>query len=142
MKKILHLICNSHIDPVWQWDWDEGVSATLSTFYTACNLLDKYDFIFCHNEALYSVLYFPHGDGTEIAKDTITLSNKNIVISALERGNNGEYLIRLYNGKEKKDSVDLQINDNRKHISFVKFEFKTFVFDGKRIIESEDASIY
>ena len=46
------------------------------------------------------------------------------------------------NGKEKKDSVDLQIKDIRKHISFGKFEFKTFVFDGKRIIESEDASIY
>ena len=45
MKKILHLICNSHIDPVWQWDWDEGASAALSTFYAACNLLDKYDFI-------------------------------------------------------------------------------------------------
>ena len=52
MKKILHLICNSHIDPVWQWDWDEGASAALSTFYAACNLLDKYDFIFCHNEVL------------------------------------------------------------------------------------------
>ena len=52
MKKILHLICNSHIDPVWQWDWDEGAAATLATFYSACNLLDKYDFIFCHNEVL------------------------------------------------------------------------------------------
>ena len=52
MKKILHLICNSHIDPVWQWDWDEGASAALSTFYAACNLLDKYDFVFCHNEVI------------------------------------------------------------------------------------------
>lgn len=52
MKKILHLICNSHIDPVWQWDWDEGASAALATFYAACNLLDKYDFIFCHNEVI------------------------------------------------------------------------------------------
>lgn len=51
-KKILHLICNSHIDPLWQWDWDEGASAALATFYAACNLLDKYDFIFCHNEVL------------------------------------------------------------------------------------------
>ena len=52
MKKILHLVCNSHIDPVWQWDWDEGASSALSTFYAACNLLDKYDFIFCHNEVI------------------------------------------------------------------------------------------
>ena len=52
MKKILHLICNSHIDPVWQWDWDEGAAASLATFYAACNLLDKYDFVFCHNEVI------------------------------------------------------------------------------------------
>ena len=52
MKKILHLICNSHIDPVWQWDWDEGAAAALATFYAACNLLDKYDFVFCHNEVI------------------------------------------------------------------------------------------
>ena len=50
--KILHLVCNSHLDPVWQWDWDEGASTALSTFYAACDLLDKYDFIFCHNEVL------------------------------------------------------------------------------------------
>ena len=45
-----HLICNAHIDPIWQWDWPEGVSATLSTFYSAANLCDKFDYIFCHNE--------------------------------------------------------------------------------------------
>ena len=94
------------------------------------------------NESPYSVLYFPHGDGNNIARDVITLSNHNIVISALKRRNNGEYLIRLYNGKEKKDSTDLQIKGVQKHISFGKFEFKTFVFDGKRILESDDASIY
>ncbi len=34
------------------WDWNEGASTTLSTFYQAAQLLDEYDFIFCHNEAL------------------------------------------------------------------------------------------
>lgn len=29
MKKV-HLICNAHIDPIWQWDWHEGVSAVIS----------------------------------------------------------------------------------------------------------------
>ena len=37
MKKI-HLICNAHIDPIWQWDWQEGASAVLSTFQSAVNL--------------------------------------------------------------------------------------------------------
>lgn len=50
MKKKVHLICNAHIDPIWQWDWQEGVSATLSTFRSAVKLADKYDYIFCHNE--------------------------------------------------------------------------------------------
>ena len=46
----VHLICNAHIDPIWQWDWQEGVSAVLSTFHSAANLADKYNYIFCHNE--------------------------------------------------------------------------------------------
>lgn len=50
MKKRMHLVCNAHIDPIWQWDWPEGVSATLSTFYTAANLCDEFNYIFCHNE--------------------------------------------------------------------------------------------
>lgn len=49
MKRV-HLICNAHIDPIWQWDWQEGVSAVLSTFKSAVNLAEKYDYIFCHNE--------------------------------------------------------------------------------------------
>lgn len=50
--KRLHLVCNSHIDPVWQWGWDEGISATLSTFQSAVNLAKEFDYIFCHNEAV------------------------------------------------------------------------------------------
>ena len=49
MKEI-HLICNAHIDPIWQWDWQEGVSAVLSTFRSAVNLAREFDYIFCHNE--------------------------------------------------------------------------------------------
>lgn len=49
-KQRIHLVCNAHIDPIWQWDWQEGASAVLSTFRSASNLADKYDYIFCHNE--------------------------------------------------------------------------------------------
>lgn len=49
MKEV-HLICNAHIDPIWQWDWQEGVSAVLSTFQSAVNLSKQFDYIFCHNE--------------------------------------------------------------------------------------------
>ncbi len=50
MKK-LHLICNSHIDTIWQWEWGEGMSSALSTFQSAANLMKKHDYIFCHNES-------------------------------------------------------------------------------------------
>lgn len=47
----IYLIANAHIDPIWQWEEDEGVFAALSTYRSAVKLLDEYDFIFCHNEA-------------------------------------------------------------------------------------------
>lgn len=47
----IYLIANAHVDPVWQWDEEEGIFSALSTFRSAINLLEEYDFIFCHNEA-------------------------------------------------------------------------------------------
>ncbi len=49
MKK-LHLVCNAHLDPIWQWDWEEGAAAAIATFQSAVNLADEFDYIFCHNE--------------------------------------------------------------------------------------------
>ncbi|WP_446692512.1 glycoside hydrolase family 38 N-terminal domain-containing protein, partial [Ruminiclostridium cellobioparum] len=52
MAKI-HLICNAHIDPVWQWDWQEGKAAAIATFRVAARFCEEFDgFIFNHNEAL------------------------------------------------------------------------------------------
>ena len=51
--KTLVLVCNSHIDPVWLWPWEEGLAVTLSTFRAAADLCEEFDgFVFCHNEAL------------------------------------------------------------------------------------------
>lgn len=53
MEKELHLICNAHLDPVWQWEWQEGAGAALSTIRAAAQFCREYDgLIFCHNEAL------------------------------------------------------------------------------------------
>ena len=53
MAKKLHLLCNAHLDPVWQWEWEEGAAEALSTFRIAAQFCEEYDgFIFCHNEAL------------------------------------------------------------------------------------------
>jgi alpha-mannosidase len=52
-KPAVHLICNAHLDPVWQWRWEEGVSEALATFRNAADILDEHpDLIFCHNEAV------------------------------------------------------------------------------------------
>ena len=50
--KELHLVCNAHLDPVWMWDWQEGAAEAISTFYSAVELADEFDYVFCHNEAL------------------------------------------------------------------------------------------
>ena len=52
-KPTIHLICNAHLDPVWQWRWEEGASEALATFRTAAELLNEHDrLVFCHNEAI------------------------------------------------------------------------------------------
>lgn len=53
MKPTVHLICNAHLDPVWQWRWEEGASEALATFRNAVDILDEHrDLVFCHNEAV------------------------------------------------------------------------------------------
>jgi len=52
-RPAVHLICNAHLDPVWQWRWEEGASEALATFRTAVEILNGHDrLIFCHNEAV------------------------------------------------------------------------------------------
>ena len=52
MNKTLYLISNAHLDPVWQWEWEEGAAAAVSTFRTAAEFCRERDgYIFCHNEA-------------------------------------------------------------------------------------------
>ena len=51
-KKKVFLIANAHIDPMWQWEIDEGMAAALSTFRNAVALAENNNFIFCHNEAM------------------------------------------------------------------------------------------
>lgn len=51
-KRKIHLIANAHIDPVWQWEIDEGIGTAVSTFSSACELSKRYDYVFCHNESM------------------------------------------------------------------------------------------
>ncbi|MBD0380901.1 glycoside hydrolase family 38 N-terminal domain-containing protein [Paenibacillus sedimenti] len=52
MKK-LHLLSNAHLDPVWQWEWEEGAAAAVSTFRAAADFCEEYEgYVFNHNEAI------------------------------------------------------------------------------------------
>ncbi|MBQ1223618.1 MAG: hypothetical protein IIX84_04955, partial [Oscillospiraceae bacterium] len=55
MKEI-HLIANAHLDPVWQWRWQEGCGEVMMTFRSALDRLEEYDgLIFtCSSAAYYS----------------------------------------------------------------------------------------
>ncbi|GGA42957.1 glycoside hydrolase family 38 C-terminal domain-containing protein [Paenibacillus physcomitrellae] len=63
MRK-LHLLSNAHLDPSWQWEWEEGAAAAVSTFRAAADFCEEYDgYVFNHNEAiLYKWIeeYEPH----------------------------------------------------------------------------------
>jgi len=52
-RPVIHLICNAHLDPVWQWRWDEGAAEAVTTFGIAARLLREFPgFVFNHNEAI------------------------------------------------------------------------------------------
>ncbi|MCK4579335.1 MAG: alpha-mannosidase, partial [Candidatus Marinimicrobia bacterium] len=74
-KPRVHLICNAHLDPVWQWRWEEGCSETLATFRNAVDLIHEHgSFIFNHNEA---VLYaWVHKYDPELFREIQSLVKK------------------------------------------------------------------
>ncbi|MDR0416912.1 MAG: hypothetical protein LBH76_06310, partial [Propionibacteriaceae bacterium] len=46
-RRTLHMIGNSHIDPVWLWPWQEGYQEARATFRSAADRMDEYDdFVF------------------------------------------------------------------------------------------------
>jgi alpha-mannosidase len=52
-RPCVHLICTAHLDPVWQWQWEEGCAEAVATFRNAAWLLREHkSLIFNHNEAL------------------------------------------------------------------------------------------
>ncbi|MBW5447564.1 alpha-mannosidase [Cohnella sp. CFH 77786] len=51
--KRLHLLSNAHLDPVWQWEWEEGAAAAVSTFRAAAEFCEEFGgYVFNHNEAI------------------------------------------------------------------------------------------
>jgi alpha-mannosidase len=52
LEKIVHLVFNAHIDPVWLWPWQAGLDEVLATCRSACDRLDAHpDLVFTQGEA-------------------------------------------------------------------------------------------
>jgi alpha-mannosidase len=50
----VHLLCNSHLDPVWLWEWPEGAGEALGLARTVCDLCEEFDgFVFNRNEVQF-----------------------------------------------------------------------------------------
>ncbi|HEX3811240.1 MAG TPA: glycoside hydrolase family 38 C-terminal domain-containing protein [Mycobacteriales bacterium] len=54
--RVLHMIGNAHIDPVWLWQWPEGYQEARATLWSAVQRMDEYDdFVFtCDQVVLLS----------------------------------------------------------------------------------------
>ena len=53
-RRTLHLVGNSHIDPVWLWQWPEGLQEVRATFRSALDRMNEYpEFIFTCDSAAY-----------------------------------------------------------------------------------------
>jgi alpha-mannosidase len=53
-ERVLHMIGNAHIDPVWLWQWPEGYGEVRATFRSALDRMNEYpEFIFTANSAAY-----------------------------------------------------------------------------------------
>ena len=56
MNKVrkIHMIGNAHIDPVWQWRWQEGYAEIKATFQSALGRMKEFpDFVFTSACASY-----------------------------------------------------------------------------------------
>ncbi|MDD5349299.1 MAG: hypothetical protein PHQ12_03725 [Chthoniobacteraceae bacterium] len=63
-RLIFHLLPNAHLDPVWLWDWREGLNEGLTTVRSVLNLMDEFpELTFMRGE---SVIY-EHIQKTDLA---------------------------------------------------------------------------
>jgi len=53
-RRLIHMIGNAHIDPVWLWQWPEGYQEVRATFQSAIDRMEEYpDFIFTCDSSLF-----------------------------------------------------------------------------------------
>ena len=114
MKKI-HLICNSHLDPVWMWDWEEGYGEAISTFHQAELFCRDYDYIFNHNEAVLYEFIEEHDEEFDRAYELLSddFSRKSFIdVLNFKVSGKVEYLFSCQKAKEEIYSEYLNLGEN------------------------------
>ncbi|HVV56980.1 MAG TPA: glycoside hydrolase family 38 C-terminal domain-containing protein [Gaiellaceae bacterium] len=53
-ERLLHMVGNAHIDPVWLWQWPEGYQEVRATFQSALDRMEEYpDFVFTCDSVVF-----------------------------------------------------------------------------------------
>lgn len=86
------------------------------------------------NQKPFVLSFFPSGMG-EKPKQGAVIDNKNILLSAFRKENNG-ILIRFYNSSNEAQTCDFSLGDFKSSISFEPFEVKTFIKNDSAMIET------
>ncbi len=86
------------------------------------------------NQLPFVLSFFPSGDG-EKPKDTLEIDNKNILLSALRKTENGK-LIRFYNSLNEAQKCNFLFDNVEFTAEFTPFEVKTFIKCGAEIKET------
>jgi alpha-mannosidase len=54
MTRLVHMVGNAHIDPVWLWQWPEGYQEVRATFQSAIDRMGEYpDFVFTSTSVVF-----------------------------------------------------------------------------------------
>jgi len=62
--KLLHMVGNAHIDPVWLWRWQEGYQEVHATFSSALERMDEYpEFVFTSTSVVFFEWVEEHDPG-------------------------------------------------------------------------------
>lgn len=82
-----------------------------------------------YNQQPYSLSFFPSGQG-EKKDTTVRIDNKNIILSRLEKVEDGIKL-HLFNSADSSEKTQLVMESSSFEVEFTPFELKSLIYDGK-----------
>jgi alpha-mannosidase len=76
------------------------------------------------NRKAYALNVFPISEGCDNGNFDVEISDSNILLTTLKKGDNG-YIFRLFNGSTEEKQCILRVGAQRVHLTFSKYEVKT-----------------